>query len=104
MCFSNTNKEMVMLLSKIGFITFFLLMSGCALGMLYFAWVSHREEEPYAARRALVLALLLPIPYLALPLLGDPWQTVVAGLLLALTALAAVVLLLPIGNSILYPS
>ena len=65
------------------------IIVGCALGLglLYFAWVSHQEEEPRAARRALALALLLPAPYLTVSLIAEPWQTVVGGLLLGLTRL-----------------
>jgi ferredoxin len=78
------------------------LIVGCAigLGMLYFAWVSHQEEEPIATQRALILALLLPIPYVAVVLIPEPWRTVAASLLVGVTALTALILLLPMGNRI----
>jgi len=71
--------------------------------MLYFTIVSLRENEPRAARRAFLLTLLLPLPYLALGISGLSWQTVPAihtalsAILLALTFGACLALLLPIG-------
>jgi ferredoxin len=78
-----------------------------AVCMISFAIVSFRENEPRAARRAFLLALLLPLPYLALGISGVFWQsapallTIVSTLLLALTFAAGLVLLLPIGNRLI---
>lgn len=72
--------------------------------MLTFSIVSIRENEPRAARRALVVALLLPLPYLLPGLGGLVFQPtpavlpVIAAILLIATGGAGLALLLPIGN------
>ncbi len=70
------------------------------LGFLYFTWVSYREEEPRAAKRALALAVLLPLPYLSVGLFSQPWQSIVAGVLLGTTALVIGAFMLPIGKHV----
>ncbi len=42
----------------------------CLVIMLTFAGISAREKEPRAARRALVGAFLLPIPYIGAGIIG----------------------------------
>ncbi len=69
------------------------------LFLLYFAVVSYQEEELLAVRRAAMLAILLPIPYLAAGGLDLRWQTPISLVLLIISALALVVPLLPIGNT-----
>ena len=75
--------------------------------MISFAIVSLKENEPRAARRAFLVALLLPLPYLALGISGILWQstpamlTLVSALLLALTFGTGLALLLPIGNRLI---
>jgi len=75
--------------------------------MISFAIVSLRENEPRAASRAFLVALLLPLPFLALGISGVFWQsapavlTIVSALLLALTFGAVLALLLPIGNRLI---
>jgi len=82
-------------------IAFITIAIGCFLFllMLYFSVVSWREEEPRAARRALALALLLPVPYIAAGLIDFSLQTTVCFLLVGVTLLVLIILLLPIGNS-----
>lgn len=67
--------------------------------MLLFALVSIREGEPRAFRRALVAALLLPVPYVLVGILGLAIDSEVPSLImLAGSFLAILLLLLPIGN------
>ncbi|MCP4425473.1 MAG: 4Fe-4S dicluster domain-containing protein [Chloroflexi bacterium] len=68
---------------------------GWAVFMLYFALVSWREREPRAMKRALVMASLLPLPYVVAAWWGG---TAVASILVALTILFGVILILPTGN------
>ena len=81
-------------------ITTGLLLAGF---LLIFAVVSLTEQEPRAARRAFLLALLLPMPYLVVGAAGLFYQTttlaVAAVVLLVATALAALALFLPLGVS-----
>ena len=76
--------------------------------MISFAIVSLREKEYRAARRALLLAILIPLPYLALGISGVLGQasttihTIVSILLLAFTFAADLILILPIGNKIAF--
>ena len=78
-----------------------------AVFMISFAIVSHRENEPRAARRAFLIAFLLPLPYLALGISTVFWQstpallTLVSTLLLAITFGTGLALLLPIGNRLI---
>jgi reductive dehalogenase len=78
-----------------------------AVFMISFAIVSLRENEPRAAKRAFLLALPLPLPFLILGISGVFWQsapallTIVSALLLALTFGTGLVLLLPIGNRLI---
>jgi hypothetical protein len=75
-----------------------------AVFMISFAIVSLRENEPRATKRAFLMALLLPLPYLALGISDVYWPwapallTLVSALLLALTFGTGLVLMLPIGN------
>lgn len=72
---------------------------------IYFAIVSYRENEPRAARRAAVLAFLLPLPYLVVGFAGllsattTSALTVIAATLLLITITAVFSLLFPAGNS-----
>ena len=71
---------------------------------VYFAVVSYRENEPRAARRAALLALLVPLPYFAAGIAGTLTPapptvlTIAAATLLLITIAAAIVLVLPVGN------
>jgi len=67
--------------------------------LLYAAVVSFVEREPRATRRSILLAVLLPVPYLVLGLVSFPLQPWVLGSLLVLTALLALVFVAPIGRS-----
>ena len=74
--------------------------------LLYFALVSLKENEARAARRAILPGLLLPLPYLLLGAAGlflqpgSNFISVLALVLLALTAGTGLALLLPFGNRI----
>ncbi len=76
------------------------LATGVVLGllMLYFAFVSWREEESRAMKLAVALAFLLPIPYMAASLIDIQLQTPFSLVLLVVTLLAIIILLLPIGK------
>ena len=50
-----------------------------SLSMLIFAIVSWREEEPQATKRATLLAVLLPLPYLLAGWLDWRWGTAVSA-------------------------
>lgn len=69
------------------------------LSMLVFALVSWQEEEPYATKRAVLMAGVLPLPYLAAAMMDLWWPTAVSPTLITLTALAIIIPLLPIGNN-----
>lgn len=62
---------------------------------VYFAIVSYRENETIATRWALLLTVLLPLPYLAAGLLRFAEQTQGALALIAITILAGLVLFFP---------
>ncbi len=66
--------------------------------LLFFCIVSIREGEPRAARVALGLALVLPLPYLILGFLHFPSQPIIAAALLGATGLSTLLLVLPIGR------
>lgn len=68
--------------------------------MLLFSLVSRREEEPLATRRALILAFLLPIPYLVAGLIDFGLQTAVCLVLLGIPFLMATLLLFPAGDTL----
>lgn len=68
------------------------------LSTLYFALVSHQEEQTRAVRRALLLAILVPLPYLAAALIDFRWRELVCYVLVGGTFLVPLVFLLPIGN------
>jgi ferredoxin len=72
--------------------------AGLFIALVYAAVVSHLEREPRATRRSLLLAVLLPVPYLVLGLISFPQQPLVLGGLLALTGLIVLVFMLPIGR------
>jgi ferredoxin len=75
-----------------------LLMGGF---MLYFAAASVREHEPRAARRALVIAIILLLLYGLTGASGQATQTAIAGsMLLLLTFAALAIVLLPIGKKL----
>ncbi|MBU8871733.1 MAG: 4Fe-4S dicluster domain-containing protein [Gemmatimonadales bacterium] len=83
------------------------LLTGLALALfLFFLWMYSalvQEAERVAARRTLLLALILPIPYLFLAWLPFPGQTI-AGLILAgFTVLFPLVLVIPSGRSADFP-
>ena len=73
----------------------FLIGTVLALFFLYFAYVSWRENEYRAVRQALILAFLLPTPYILITFVAAPWQSYVASFLLLLIILPAIVLLIP---------
>ena len=66
--------------------------------MLLFSIASSREGEKRAARVALGLAVVLPLPYLAIGLLRFPFQPAAASALVAATALFLLVAILPLGR------
>jgi ferredoxin len=66
--------------------------------MAFMAVVSLREREARAARRALVLFFLLPLPYLLVGLLSFAFRDHLALMLLALTAGIFIVLMVPSGG------
>ena len=70
---------------------------GAGLFMLV-GLVSVLEKEARAARRAFALALVVPLPFLLVALLRFPCQVYCAWGLLALTAIAVLALLLPVGR------
>ncbi|MHC4414339.1 MAG: 4Fe-4S dicluster domain-containing protein [Planctomycetota bacterium] len=59
---------------------------------------ARREEEPRAAGIFLLLAVVLPVPYLVVGLVPFQGRTPAAAVLLALTALAVVVFVIPTGR------
>ncbi len=93
------------------FSTIFLLtiVSGLLLAgfFIYFAIVSYKENEPHTANRAAILALLFPVPYLAIGITGlflttaNIFLTGIASLLLLITFMAVIIILLPVGHK--YP-
>jgi reductive dehalogenase len=70
--------------------------SAAFLLMVWFAVVSLTEEERRAASRAIVTAVLLPIPYLLVGLLPTPRTTALGVVFLAAAASVAVTVLLPL--------
>ena len=76
------------------------IAAGLALAgfMLYFAAVSVTEHEPRATRRALLVGVPLLVLYVGVGAAGLAYQTAAGGVLLGVTILAALTLLLPIGN------
>ncbi len=68
------------------------------LGLTYATIASLRENEPRAAGRASVLAIVLPLPYLLVGLVNFRYQTSVAVALVLLTAAVALVLIIPVGR------
>ncbi len=67
-----------------------------AVGLLWAAWVSWREEEVRAARLFAVLGLLLPLPFLGSAVLPGPMAGEAAAILLLLAGLLLAALLLPL--------
>jgi ferredoxin len=76
------------------------ITAGCILFLLLicFGWISWREEEPRATRRAFVLALLLPLPYLATGLIDSTIQMELCITLVSITIVIPVILIIPMGN------
>jgi len=68
--------------------------------LLYVAVVSKLEGEPRAAKVAVALLLLLPLPYLLVGMLQFRYQNAVAAVLLMVTAAAALLLVLPIRGKV----
>jgi len=66
--------------------------------MFIFALVSFYEEKGRAAKRALILAVGFPVPYILLGLVDFELREIVCYILFGLTALFPVIFLLPIGN------
>jgi ferredoxin len=66
--------------------------------MVVMAVVSAAECEPRATRRAMVLSLLLPIPYLAAALIQFDYQAHVSAALVLFTGVAVLLLIVPIGR------
>jgi reductive dehalogenase len=67
--------------------------------MAVLADVSVHEKELRAAKRALILALVLPLPYLAAGLLPLDFMVFVAAALVILTGAAVFVLVIPAGGA-----
>jgi ferredoxin len=67
------------------------------LALSFLALISYREREVRAARRAIALALLLPLPYLAAGLIPHAGQPLVAGLLVGGTVAGLLWLVIPSG-------
>jgi ferredoxin len=76
------------------------IAGGVALAgsMFYFAAVSIQENEPRAARRALVVAILLLVLYVAVGVASLAYEMAVGGILLLLTSTALVALIVPFGK------
>ena len=70
-------------------------------GLLASVWTSWKEHEPRAATILFVAALAAPAPYLGIGLASFEGKPLVAGVLLGLTALAALALLMPGGAPVL---
>ncbi len=66
-----------------------------ALFFMYFAFESRRENEKRAARRALMLAIILPAPYFTTAFINQPWQSLAAQLLLVLFVFPVLLFLIP---------
>ena len=64
--------------------------------MFFATLVSFKEREPRAAKRAFLLAVFLPLPYLFIGLTPFPYQSTIALILISLTALSILILALPI--------
>jgi ferredoxin len=71
------------------------VLAGC---LLYFAAVSVQENEPRAARRAFIAAVLVVALYGVIGVTGLVYQAAVGGILLLPTIAIFVILLLPIGK------
>ena len=73
---------------------------GAAVGALclVFSLFSFREQEPRAGWISLVLALLVPLPYVLTAVFAFPGQVWFAETLLAVSLVVAVVLVLPINR------
>ena len=69
-----------------------------AVIMLYATVVSLHEKEWMAARRALALSILLPVPYFVAGLIHFQYHTQFAAGLIALTVVATVVFIVPTGS------
>lgn len=67
------------------------------LGMMWVSLVSRREGEPVAARRAMGLSLVVPLPFLVVGAIDLVWGVGSSVWILGLAAGAAVVLLVPTG-------
>ncbi len=79
----------------------FLLTGFALLFLLFFLWMaatSFRESESHAAGRSLLLALLIPTPYLCLAWLPIPFPTIAGLILVGVTVLLPLILLVPTGR------
>ena len=78
------------------------LLTGLALVIfLFFLWLlsaSVREAERTAARRSLLLAVSVPVPYLLLAWLPFPGQTIAGWILAGVSILFPLVLVVPTGR------
>jgi len=76
------------------------ISTGCLIFLLFiwFGIISHREEEPQATRRAILIALFLPLPYLAAGLIDSAIQIEFCIAMVSITILVPVILLIPVGN------
>jgi reductive dehalogenase len=76
-----------------------LLLALATLGiftiLLVTARISHREGEPIATKRALLGALTVPLPYLALYLLQFPGRDLIALIFIAIPLLSLAILIMP---------
>jgi len=75
-----------------------LVGSGLLISMMLFGAISLREAEPRAARVALVLAILLPLPYWAVGILQFPGRSFTAAALLVLPVIVLIAIVVPLGK------
>jgi ferredoxin len=68
------------------------------VAMFWMAIISVREEEPKAARRAALLAVLLPVPFIGAALIPTQFGMIAAAVLTLSVVAAGSVLFLPVGK------
>jgi reductive dehalogenase len=74
-----------------------LVSGGVFLFFLWFAIVSIQEKEPLATKRSFLLAVLVPLPFVALYFLNGEWYDIMAWALIGLTGAGSFMLVLPIN-------
>lgn len=68
------------------------------LCILYSSIVLFREHERRASLRAIILSLLIPLPYFLIGLVSFPYQQVLSFILLLITAAVILLLVIPMGK------